>query len=142
MLNGNLLETRVCSHKGLQACKNTVNKIMKLTKKQFSKIEHLMPIPRKPPEISNYQFLCALLYMIENGCKWKALPKKFGKWHTIYMKFNRWSKNGTIQIPRSCRATIPKSPRNCPSRTASTASLSPTKTKCWQSTTSPARTKT
>ncbi|MBQ2175118.1 MAG: transposase, partial [Alphaproteobacteria bacterium] len=40
--------------------------------------------PRKPPEISNYQFLCALLYMIENGCKWRALPKKYGKWHTIY----------------------------------------------------------
>ena len=68
---------------------------MKLTKKQYRKIEHLMPIPRKPPEISNYQFLCALLYMIENGCKWRALPKKYGKWHTIYMRFNRWSKNGT-----------------------------------------------
>ena len=70
---------------------------MKLTKKQYRKIEHLMPIPRKPPEISNYQFLCALLYMIENGCKWRALPKKYGKWHTIYMRFNRWSKNGTIK---------------------------------------------
>ena len=34
---------------------------------------------------------------IENGCKWRALPKKYGKWHTIYMRFNRWSKNGTIQ---------------------------------------------
>ena len=63
---------------------------MKLTKKQYRKIEHLMPIPRKPPEISNY-------HMIENGCKWRALPKKYGKWHTIYMRFNRWSKNGTIQ---------------------------------------------
>ncbi len=73
------------------------NRSMKLTKKQYRKIEHLMPIPRKPPEISNYQFLCALLYMIENGCKWRALPKKYGKWHTIYMRFNRWSKNGTIK---------------------------------------------
>ncbi len=56
-----------------------------------------MPITRNPAEISSYQFLCALLYMIENGCKWRALPKKYGKWHTIYMRFNRWSKNGTIQ---------------------------------------------
>ena len=23
--------------------------------------------------------------------------KKYGNWHTIYVKFNRWSKNGTIQ---------------------------------------------
>lgn len=70
---------------------------MKLSKKQFREIEHLMPIARKPSKVSNYQFICALLYMIENGCKWRALPKKYGKWHTIYMRFNRWSKNGTIE---------------------------------------------
>ena len=69
---------------------------MKLTEKQFKKIEHLMPIPRKRPTISNYDFMCALLYIIENGCKWRALPKEFGNWHTIYTRFNRWSKNGTI----------------------------------------------
>lgn len=69
---------------------------MKLTEKQFAKIEHLMPIPRRKPEISNYDFLCALLYIIENGCKWRALPNEYGNWHTIYVKFNRWCKNGTI----------------------------------------------
>ena len=56
-----------------------------------------MPRERKPAKISNHQFLNALLYLIENGCKWRALPKTFGNWHTIYVKFNRWSKNGTIQ---------------------------------------------
>ena len=70
---------------------------MELTKKQFAKIEHLMPVARKPATISNYQFLCALLYLIENGCKWRAMPKKYENWHSIYMKFSRWSKNGTIQ---------------------------------------------
>lgn len=69
---------------------------MELTKKQFKKIEHLMPVPRKKPIISNYDFMRALLYIIENGCKWRALPKEFGNWHTIYTRFNRWSKNGTI----------------------------------------------
>ena len=70
---------------------------MKMTKKQFAKIERFMPIARKKPNISNYQFMCALLYIIENGCKWRALPKKYGNWHTIYMRFSRWSQNGTIQ---------------------------------------------
>lgn len=69
---------------------------MELTKKQFEKIEHLMPIPRKKATISNYDFMRALLYVIENGCKWRALPKEYGNWHTIYVRFNRWSKNGTI----------------------------------------------
>ena len=67
-----------------------------MTKKQFAKIERFMPVARKKPSISNYQFMCALLYIIENGCKWRALPKKYGNWHTIYVRFNRWSKNGTI----------------------------------------------
>ena len=65
---------------------------MKLTKKQYRKTEHLVPIPRKPPEISNYQFLCASLYIIENGCKRRALPKEYGNRHTIYVRFNRWCK--------------------------------------------------
>ena len=69
---------------------------MKLTKKQFAKIERLMPITRKPAEISSYQFLCALLCMIENGCKWRALPETYGNWHTIYVRMNRWSKNGVL----------------------------------------------
>lgn len=56
-----------------------------------------MPKERKPEKISKMQFLNGLLYIIENGCKWRALPKKYGNWHTIYMRFNRWSKNGTIQ---------------------------------------------
>ena len=55
-----------------------------------------MPIARKPAKVSNYKFMCAMLYIVENGCKWRALPKKYGKWHTIYVKFNRWSQNGTI----------------------------------------------
>ena len=61
------------------------------------KIKHLMPKARKKPVISNYRFLCALLYIIENGCKWRALPEKYGKWYTIYMRFNRWSKNGVLE---------------------------------------------
>ena len=64
---------------------------------RFSKIEHLLPIQRRQAEVSNYDFLCAILYMIENGCKWRALPKEYGNWHTIYVKLNRWSKNGTLE---------------------------------------------
>jgi Transposase and inactivated derivatives len=70
---------------------------MKINKEQFEKIKKFMPMERKPAKISGQKFLNALLYIIENGCKWRALPKKFGNWHTIYMRFNRWTKNGTIQ---------------------------------------------
>lgn len=36
-------------------------------------------------------------YVIENGCKWRALPKEFGNWHTIYVRMNCWSKNGILK---------------------------------------------
>jgi transposase len=47
--------------------------------------------------VNNLTFVNALLYIIENGCKWRALPSEYGDWHTIYVRFNRWSKNGVIE---------------------------------------------
>ena len=34
--------------------------------------------------------------MAEHGCKWRGLPKRFGPWHTIYTRMNRWSKSGVL----------------------------------------------
>ena len=44
----------------------------------------------------NLQVLNAILYVAEQGCKWRGLPKRFGNWHTIYTRMNRWSKNGVL----------------------------------------------
>ncbi len=46
--------------------------------------------------LSNLQVLNAVLYVAEQGCKWRGLPKRFGRWHTIYTRMNRWSKNGVL----------------------------------------------
>ena len=47
--------------------------------------------------MSNLQLVNAILYVTENGCKWRALPKSYGNWHTVYTRMNRWSKNGVLQ---------------------------------------------
>ena len=44
--------------------------------------------------LSNLEVLNAILYVAEHGCKWRGLPTRFGNWHTIYTRMNRWSKNG------------------------------------------------
>jgi len=36
------------------------------------------------------------LYVAEHGFKWRGLPKRFGNWHTIYTRMNRWSKAGVL----------------------------------------------
>ena len=69
---------------------------MTLTKIQYKKLEELMFVAMKPVKVLNYKFMYAIFYIMENGCKWMALQKKYGKWYTVYMKFNRCSKNGTI----------------------------------------------
>jgi transposase len=45
----------------------------------------------------NLKVLNAILYVAEQGCKWRGLPEHFGKWHTVYTRMNRWSKKGVIQ---------------------------------------------
>ena len=40
--------------------------------------------------------LNAILYVAEHGCKWRGLPKRFGNWHSIYVRMNRWSKKGVL----------------------------------------------
>jgi transposase len=70
---------------------------MKLTLEAFSLIEPYFPRQRGNVRVSNYDFVNAILYIVENGCKWRALPKEYGDWHTIYVRMNRWSKNGTLR---------------------------------------------
>jgi transposase len=36
------------------------------------------------------------LYVLENGCKWRSLPKSYGPWHTLYTRMNRWAKSGGL----------------------------------------------
>ena len=70
---------------------------MEITREQYKRIEKYLPRQRGNVKIDNLQLINALLYVAENGCKWRALPERFGKWHTVYERMNRWSKNGVMQ---------------------------------------------
>ena len=69
---------------------------MEITEAQFERIGSELPRQRGNVKVTNLQFLNALLYVAEQGCKWRGLPKRFGPWHTIYTRMNRWSKNGVL----------------------------------------------
>ena len=70
---------------------------MEITQQQYEKIEKYLPRQRGNVSMSNLQLINAILYITENGCKWRALPEKYENWHTIYVRMNRWSKNGVLQ---------------------------------------------
>lgn len=70
---------------------------MNITKEQYTRIEKYFPVQRGNVKIDNYIFINAILYIAENGCKWRALPEKYGKWNSIYQRFKRWCENGVMQ---------------------------------------------
>ena len=69
---------------------------MEITEAQYQRIASSLPRQRGNVKLHNLQLLNALLYVAEHGCKWRGLPKRFGNWHTIYTRMNRWSKNGVL----------------------------------------------
>jgi transposase len=69
---------------------------VEITEEQYARIKDSLPVQRGNVSLSNLQLLNALLYVAEQGCKWRGLPKHFGNWHTIYTRMNRWSKSGVL----------------------------------------------
>src|SRR5919205_4503175 len=69
---------------------------MEITEAQYRRIEPILPRQRGNVSMSNLTVLNAILYVAEHGCKWRGLPQRFGNWHTIYTRMNRWSKTGVL----------------------------------------------
>jgi len=63
---------------------------MEWTDEEYNRVKHLLPRQRGNVVIDNRTFFRALRYMAENGCRWRALPKEYGKWYTIYRRFRYW----------------------------------------------------
>ena len=69
---------------------------MEITEEQYQRIAPHFPVQRGNVSIPNLQALNAILYVNEHGCKWRGLPERFGNWHTVYTRMNRWSKSGVL----------------------------------------------
>ena len=70
---------------------------MTLKENQYRRIEKLLPKQRGNVKIDNRVMINALIYRCKNGCTWRDLPKEFGNWHVIYVRFSRWAKNGVLE---------------------------------------------
>ena len=69
---------------------------MEITEEQYARIKDCLPVQRGNVSLTNLQILNAILYVAEHGCKRRGLPKRFGRWHTIYTRMKRWAKNGVL----------------------------------------------
>lgn len=46
---------------------------------------------------NNRLFVEAVLYKARTNCPWRDLPAEFGKWNTIFVRFNDWSEAGVFE---------------------------------------------
>jgi transposase len=69
---------------------------VEITGEQYEKIKDSLPIQRGNVKLQNLEVLNAILFVAEQGCKWRGLPPRFGKWHSVYTRMNRWAKNGVL----------------------------------------------
>ena len=69
---------------------------MEITPEQYERIQDCLPVQRGNVGHTNLVPLNAILYVAEHGCRWRGLPKRFGNWHSVYVRMNRWAKKGVL----------------------------------------------
>jgi transposase len=46
----------------------------------------------------NRLFIDAILWIAKTGVPWRDLPERFGKWNSVWKRFDRWSRKGTWKL--------------------------------------------
>ena len=69
-----------------------------LTADQWQVLAPLLPLARpggRPRTVNRREVLNGILYMLRNGCPWRALPHDLPPWGTVWWYFRTWRRDGT-----------------------------------------------
>lgn len=61
-----------------------LKQILKETGRVYNKYEHRNTLE-------------GILYRMRTGIQWRDLPERFGRWNSVFKRFNLWSKKGVLQ---------------------------------------------
>ncbi len=67
-----------------------------LSDSQWEVVEKLLDCQRKR-KYDLRQIVNGILYLLDNGVKWRNLPKEYPRWQSVYYYFRKWSKDATLQ---------------------------------------------
>lgn len=65
-----------------------------ITKEQFELIRADLSSAKKtthPRTYDLYDIFCAILYLLKEGCSWRAIPHDFPKWENVRYHYDIWS---------------------------------------------------
>jgi transposase len=75
-----------------------MDRLYYLTDEPFEQINRLLPPEDRrrgrPPTVKNREALEGILHVLRTGTPWRDLPRAYGRWHTIYRRWQRWIERG------------------------------------------------
>ncbi|MXG30356.1 IS5 family transposase [Streptomyces sp. YIM 132580] len=89
---------------------------------EWALIEPLLPVPAcdtptggRPEKHPRREIVDAIRYVVDTGCKWRALPRDFPPWRTCYGFMARWAAAGVVgqirdQLRKRIRRELGRSP--------------------------------
>lgn len=71
-----------------------------LTDEQWAVIEPLLPVSgaKGRPRVDDRRVINGMLFKAKTGVAWRDLPERYGPWKTVYNRFWRWSRDGTLTL--------------------------------------------
>ncbi|ONK09571.1 IS5 family transposase [Streptomyces sp. MP131-18] len=93
------------------------------TNAEWTLIEPLLPPPAcerptggRPEKHPRREIVDAIRYVVDTGCKWRALPVDFPPWRTVWGFMARWAATGIVgqirdQLRRRVRLGMSRAPR-------------------------------
>jgi transposase len=69
-----------------------------LTDEQWQAVEPLLPVSgaKGRPRVDDRRVINGMLFKAKTGVAWRDLPERYGPWKTVYNRFWRWTRNGTL----------------------------------------------
>ncbi len=70
---------------------------VKLRGEQWQKVKNFLnenPKVYVDQEQGCRRFVKGVLWLTRSGAQWRLLPERYGKWNSVYKRYDRWSEAG------------------------------------------------
>jgi len=81
-----------------------------LSDEQWRLIRGLFPAQRRGGRWNDHRLMFnGVLWVLRTGAPWRDLPERYGRWGSVYHRFNRWRQDGTFdRLLRALRIRLDK----------------------------------
>ncbi len=71
-----------------------------ISDEHWERIKGFLPGQKGDPGVTakdNRLFIDAIFWIAKTGVQWRDLPVRFGKWNSVWRRFDRWARKGVWQ---------------------------------------------